>query len=99
MRFSICIAILLLAAPVLAAVGGGDITLKNKGGTVLFSHDAHVDGMGLACTDCHDKLYLSKGQHKTVTMKQMRTGKSCGACHNGKKAFSVKGDCAKCHKK
>jgi c(7)-type cytochrome triheme protein len=31
-------------------------------------------------------------------MKQMEKGKSCGACHDGKKAFSVKGECAKCHK-
>jgi c(7)-type cytochrome triheme protein len=99
MRLLTVFALLLAATPVLAAVGGGDITLKNKGGNVIFSHDSHVEGMALACTDCHDKLYLSKGQHKTVTMKQMRSGKSCGACHNGKKAFSVKGDCAKCHKK
>lgn len=93
-----CIA-MATAGSALAAVGGGDITLKNKGGNAVFSHEAHVDGMKLACTECHDKLYLSKGQHKTVTMKQMQKGKSCGACHNGKKAFSVKGDCAKCHKK
>jgi c(7)-type cytochrome triheme protein len=32
-------------------------------------------------------------------MKDMEQGKSCGACHDGKGAFSVKGDCAKCHKK
>ena len=32
-------------------------------------------------------------------MKEMQKGKSCGACHNGKTAFSVKGDCTKCHKK
>lgn len=83
----------------LAAVGGGDVTIKYKKGEVVFSHDTHVNGVALACTDCHDKLYLSKGQHKTVSMKQMQTGKSCGACHNGKKAFSVKGDCATCHKK
>lgn len=83
----------------LAAVGGGNITLNNKGGNVVFSHEAHVVETALACTDCHDKLYLGKGQHKTVTMKQMQQGKSCGACHNGKKAFSVKGSCAKCHKK
>lgn len=82
-----------------AAVGGGDVTLKNKGGDVLFSHEAHVEGMQLACTQCHEKLYLSAKQHKKVTMKQMQQGKSCGACHNGKKAFSVKGACAKCHKK
>jgi c(7)-type cytochrome triheme protein len=31
-------------------------------------------------------------------MKDMEAGKSCGACHNGTKAFAVK-DCAKCHKK
>lgn len=99
MKICIIIAIMLTATSVLAAVGGGDITLKNKGGDVVFSHDTHVEGMSLACTDCHDKLYLSKGQHKVVTMKQMQKGKSCGTCHNGKKAFSVKGDCAKCHKK
>lgn len=99
MRYATMIALLLVALPVMATVGGGDITLKNKGGDVMFSHETHVDGMGLACTDCHDKLYTSSKQHKTVTMKQMQTGKSCGACHNGKKAFSVKGDCAKCHKK
>ena len=99
MKLSIIIALLLVAMPLLAAVGGGDISLKNKGGDVMFSHETHVDGMKLACTECHDKLYLSKGQHKAVTMKKMQKGKSCGACHNGKKAFSVKGDCAKCHKK
>lgn len=90
---------MMFASVAFATVGGGDITLKNKGGDVIFSHDTHVDGMNLACADCHDKLYLSKGQHKTVTMKQMQKGKSCGACHNGKKAFSVKSDCGKCHKK
>ena len=91
--------VVLWATSVFASVGGGDITLKNKGGDVVFSHEAHVDGMSQACTDCHDKLYTSSKQLKSVTMKQMRSGKSCGACHNGKKAFSVKGDCAKCHKK
>lgn len=95
---TVCI-MLATAGGALAAIGGGDITLKNKGGDVVFSHDAHVEGMSLSCTKCHDKLYTSVKQHKTVTMKQMRTGKSCGLCHNGKTAFSVKGDCAKCHKK
>jgi len=82
-----------------ATVGGGDITMKNKGGDVVFSHEAHVDGMQLACTQCHDKPYLSAKQHVKVSMKQMQQGKSCGACHNGKKAFTVKGNCANCHNK
>jgi c(7)-type cytochrome triheme protein len=55
--------------------------------------------MGLKCTNCHDKLYTNAKQHKKNTMKQMQKGKSCGACHNGKAAFGVAGDCAKCHKK
>lgn len=99
MRLLTVFALILAATPVLAAAGGGDVTIKYKKGAVAFSHNTHVDGMNLSCTDCHDKLYLSKGQHKTVTMKQMQKGKSCGACHNGKKAFSVKDDCARCHKK
>ncbi|MBI1920610.1 MAG: cytochrome c3 family protein [Geobacter sp.] len=84
----------------LAVVGGGDITLKGgKAGDVLFSHDVHVTDVGLGCKECHTKLYLNTKKHRHVTMKQMGMGKSCGACHNGKKAFSVKGDCGKCHKK
>ena len=82
-----------------AAVGGGNITMKNKGGDVVFSHELHVEGVQLECTQCHEKLYLSVKQHSAVSMKQMQQGKSCGACHNGKKAFSVKGSCAQCHKK
>lgn len=100
MRLSIVIALLLAAVAAQAAVGGGDITLKNQGGDVVFSHGTHVDGAKLACTECHDKLYLSKGQHRTVTMKLMKKkGISCGACHNDMKAFSVKGNCTRCHKK
>jgi len=82
-----------------AMVGGGDITMKSKGGDVVFSHNQHVSVAGLGCKECHTKLYLDTRKHKKVTMKAMQKGKSCGACHDGKKAFSVKGDCAKCHKK
>jgi len=90
---------LLIASTSFAAIGGGDIILKSKGGNVLFSHEAHVSGTGLKCTQCHDKLYTNAKQHRKISMKAMRSGKSCGACHNGKTAFSVKGDCARCHKK
>jgi c(7)-type cytochrome triheme protein len=30
-------------------------------------------------------------------MVEMEQGKSCGVCHDGKGAFSVAGDCQKCH--
>jgi c(7)-type cytochrome triheme protein len=89
----------LVTTSAMAAVNGGDITLKSKGGDVIFHHEMQVTGMGLACTECHDKLYTNSKQHKKVSMKEMQKGKSCGACHTGKKAFSTKGNCARCHKK
>lgn len=100
MRMKVLAAAFLLAtSPALAVVGGGDITMKNKGGDVAFSHEAHVNGVGLECRACHAGLYTSSRQHKMVSMKEMQKGKSCGACHNGKKAFSVKENCSNCHKK
>lgn len=95
----VIVILLLGTTSVMAEVGGGDITMKNRGGDVLFSHEKHVVDMGLKCTQCHDKLYTDTKQHRKTTMKEMQQGKSCGGCHNGKTAFSVKGDCAKCHKK
>lgn len=65
-------------------------------GTVIFSHASHTGAY--TCDTCHTRLY-GTGQSKTrVSMKSMEKGKSCGACHNGKTAFSVKENCATCHK-
>lgn len=92
--------VMVMSAIVWAKVGGGDIVFEvKKAGNVTFSHERHVDGLGLKCTDCHDALYVAKGKDKPVAMAQMQKGQSCGACHNGKKAFDVKGDCSNCHKK
>lgn len=92
-------AVLLIAGGAFAATGGGDIPIKSKGGQVLFSHELHVDDAGIACQACHPDPFLSVRQHKKTTMKEMQKGKSCGVCHDGKKAFSVKGGCSKCHAK
>lgn len=93
------LAILFLVAVASAKVGGGDISFEEKMfGNVTFSHDNHVAGIGLKCTDCHASLYITKEKHKKVTMADMKKGQSCGACHNGKGAFDLK-DCKSCHKK
>lgn len=92
-------AVLFAASGAAAAVGGGDIIFDAKGtGKALFSHDQHVS-RGFACTGCHPSLYVTSEKHKQTTMAQMQKGQSCGACHNGKRAFSVKSDCQKCHSK
>ena len=83
-----------------ARVGGGDIVyVVKKIGSVTFRHDAHVEKSGLPCTACHASLYVTKEKRQTVTMSQMGKGASCGSCHNGKTAFSVKGSCNQCHTK
>jgi c(7)-type cytochrome triheme protein len=98
MKAILILAALALAAPVLAVVGGGDVTFAVKGAEkATFSHEAHVVGAKLGCRDCHPKLYLDTARSKRVTMKQMEQGKSCGACHDGKRAPGLK-DCDTCHR-
>ncbi len=68
-------------------------------GPVTFVHAAHL-ARGLTCTDCHPRLFkMQKGGLK-LTMDAMGAGKFCGACHNGKRAFSVMDGekCQTCHK-
>jgi c(7)-type cytochrome triheme protein len=74
------------------------MTFKNAKGTIIghFSHEFHT--AAYQCNDCHTNIY-PYGNGKRTTMKQMESGASCGSCHDGKSAFSVKGDCLKCHRK
>lgn len=83
--------------------GGGDIKFEAKGSTgpVLFSHESHVNQHKAKCTDCHTKIFKMKKGESKITQASFKEGKFCGACHNGKKAFSAtaESDCNKCHKK
>lgn len=97
--------LLMVALPsVLFAVGmegmggmGGlldKVTLQTRDvGKVEFSHSRH----GTRCNECHPKLFAKKRSATPVSMKAMEAGKSCGGCHNGKKAFTVKANCTTCH--
>ncbi len=79
------------------AVGTGKkLEFEEKtNGKVIFDGKSHADA-GLKCNDCHTKIFpMKKG---TLNLADMKAGKSCGACHDGKKAFAVT-ECAKCHKK
>lgn len=74
----------------------GKITFKTSVGEAFFSHEFHTQAY--KCVDCHTKLFPYKAGKVKATMSDMEKGKSCGACHNqGKDAFSVQGDCVKCH--
>jgi c(7)-type cytochrome triheme protein len=63
-------------------------------GPTRFSHQKHLASTP-NCNACHPTLFAA-GHNKHATMAEMKQGKSCGACHNGKAAFSVD-KCASCH--
>ncbi len=82
-----------------AAVGTGkkvEFDEKTQG-KVVFDGKSHADA-GLKCADCHSKPKLFEMKKVPLTMADMKAGKSCGTCHDGKKSFAVT-ECAKCHKK
>ena len=93
------LAALLVPSLAWSKIGGGDVTYRPPGAdTVVFSHDRHVGKASLKCNACHYALYPITGKGKRVKMADMEKGKSCGACHNGTKAFDTKKNCKKCHK-
>ncbi|MDD2898681.1 MAG: cytochrome c3 family protein [Desulfuromonadaceae bacterium] len=65
-------------------------------GQVVFSHSHHLAKTGGACRSCHNGKVITK--EKGVTMAQMEKGKTCGACHDGKRTFTVAANCDRCHK-
>jgi c(7)-type cytochrome triheme protein len=71
-------------------------------GQVTFYHFTHVDESKPDCTTCHPKLFsIVKVEGKTrapITHEVMGRGESCGACHDGKKAFAIDDDCTMCHR-
>ena len=57
-------ALLAIAGPAAAVVGGGDVTFQVKGASqAVFSYDKHVVDAKLGCRDCHPKLYLDTARH------------------------------------
>lgn len=100
--FAVFAALMFSVSSVMAVPAGKTIEFDSSAGKVTLDGKTHAD-KGVKCADCHTKpklFEMKKGKDK-MTMKDMNEGKYCGACHDGKKAFSVKtpADCAKCHKK
>ncbi|HEY3308576.1 MAG TPA: cytochrome c3 family protein [Desulfuromonadaceae bacterium] len=75
-----------------------EINYRIKGfGEVTFRHSTHIAKTNGSCKSCHNGKVIT-GKEKAVTMAEMEKGKTCGACHNDKMAFSVTANCERCHK-
>ena len=69
---------------------------------VTFSHEAHLDRANLECTSCHESLFRMHTPGMPLQGKPTPERlhlKLCGACHNGKEAFSLGEGCERCHAK
>ena len=85
-----------------SALTPGPIYFKDTGAKppAWFSHVRHLS-YALTCNDCHLKIFKqrigSADLKGAMTMQVLNEGKFCGACHNGKDAFTVKENCNRCH--
>ena len=99
-RYAFFILILtILSGSFAYAIDIKDVTFKTANfGKVIFSHNQHFrqEGIKNNCKTCHNAIFNLRGKNR-YTMADMEKGKSCGACHNGKRAFDIN-DCIQCHK-
>jgi c(7)-type cytochrome triheme protein len=73
-----------------------DVILKNTKEMpyVRFGHKLHTQW--LACSNCHDALFVPKAGANRISMDAIFRGNYCGACH-GRVAFVPHFACERCH--
>ena len=72
-----------------------NILMKGTGDApyVLFPHKAHTEW--LECSNCHEKLFISKAGATQIKMLAILQGEACGRCH-GAVSFPLT-ECNRCH--
>jgi c(7)-type cytochrome triheme protein len=67
-------------------------------GKTVFDGSVHAN-KGLGCNDCHPSPFQMRKGSTEIKMEAVSRHKSCGACHDGTKAFKAedKKNCVKCH--
>ena len=71
-------------------------------GVVVFRHTTHVALTENNCLACHnppDPIFKILHPQRRTSHDEMAAGKTCGACHDGKKAFGITEteNCQNCH--
>lgn len=73
-----------------------DIILKNTKEMpyVKFPHNSHTEW--LACSNCHDSIFVPKAGANDISMEKIFRGQFCGVCHD-RVAFVTHSSCERCH--
>jgi c(7)-type cytochrome triheme protein len=85
-----------------AAAQVGNLTLnKYKAesgmGAAFFPHWAHR--LRFTCNVCHDAIFQMEAGHSDMLMDELRAGRFCGRCHNGRIAWDTGvQNCSRCHR-
>jgi c(7)-type cytochrome triheme protein len=61
---------------------------------VKFPHNSHTQW--LACSNCHDKIFVPKAGANEISMTKIFAGQFCGTCHD-RVAFLTTYSCERCH--
>ena len=72
---------------------------KDAPGPVRFDHKTHAERVENKCVSCHTGIFRILHPTRRTTHAAMEAGRSCGACHDGKRAFGVQDAerCETCH--
>lgn len=62
---------------------------------VVYPHWVHR--LYYDCRACHDSRFSIQRTAAGMTHAEMKKGRQCGECHDGKTAFSTEKSCKKCH--
>lgn len=73
-----------------------DVIMKNTREMpyVQFPHNSHTQW--LACSNCHDKIFVAKAGANKIDMTKIFKGEYCGTCHD-RVAFLTFFSCERCH--
>lgn len=73
-----------------------DVVMKNTAEMphVKFPHSSHTQW--LACSNCHDQIFVPKAGANPITMTKIFRGEYCGLCHD-RVAFTTLYACERCH--
>ena len=102
-HLAVAIAVLMIAR-IAPAAAPGDVTFKRVGRETpemvpisVFSHWQHR--MRFTCNVCHPAIFPMKAEDvPPIKMDEIKAGKACGACHNGRGAFASSiSTCVRCH--